>query len=54
MSLVQLEYGFILSHLGVSTVVGGFSGIKQLDETVAAAGNSDVHPEEIMNDIQRI
>jgi len=54
MSLVQLAYGFILGHPGVSTVVGGFSTIEQLDGTVAAVGNMDSLPKEIMGEIQQI
>jgi aryl-alcohol dehydrogenase-like predicted oxidoreductase len=54
LSLVQLAYGFILSHPGVSTVVGGFSAIDQLDDTIAAVGNMDSLPKDIMREIQRI
>jgi L-glyceraldehyde 3-phosphate reductase len=52
MSLVQLAYGFILSHSGVSTVVGGFSAIEQLDDTVAAAGELAPLPRNILDAIQ--
>lgn len=54
MSLVQLAYGFVLSHRGVSTVLGGFSGIEQLDETIAAVGNLESLPGSLMDDIHRI
>ena len=54
MSLVQLAYGFVLSHRGVSTVLGGFSGIEQLDETIAAVGNMESLRVSIMDDIHRI
>ena len=54
MSLVQLAYGFILSHPGVSTVLGGFSAAEQLDEIVAAAGNLESLPKDLMDEIQQI
>jgi aryl-alcohol dehydrogenase-like predicted oxidoreductase len=54
MSVVQLAYGFILSHPGVSTVVGGFSAIEQLDDTIAAVAEMDPLPNEIMGEIQQI
>ena len=54
MSLVQLAYGFILSHSGVSTVLGGFSAIDQLDEIVAAAGNTESLPQAVMDEIRQI
>ena len=53
-SFVQLAYGFILGHPGVSTVLGGFSAIDQLDDTIAAVGNMDSLPKDIMGEIQRI
>lgn len=54
MSLVQLAYGFILSHPGVSTVVGGFSSIEQLDDTIGAAADYDALPNEVMEQIKQI
>ena len=54
MSLVRLAYGFILSHPGVSTVVGGFSSIEQLDDTIAAAADYDALPNEVMEQIKQI
>jgi L-glyceraldehyde 3-phosphate reductase len=54
MSLVQLAYGFILGHAGVSTVVGGFSAMNQLDDTIAAVGNMDSLPKDVIGAIQQI
>ncbi len=54
MSIVQLAYGFILGHPGVSTVLGGFSSIEQLDDTVMASGNMDSLPKDILTEIQQI
>jgi len=54
MSLVQLAYGFILSNPGASTVVGGFSAIEQLDNTIAAAAELESLPKEIMGEIHQI
>jgi aryl-alcohol dehydrogenase-like predicted oxidoreductase len=54
LSLVQLAYGFILSHPGVSTVVGGFSAIEQLDDIIATVTEMDTLPKEIIGEIQEI
>ncbi len=54
MSIVQLAYGFILSHPGVSTVVGGFSAIEQLDDTIAAVAEMEPLPKEMMDEINQI
>jgi aryl-alcohol dehydrogenase-like predicted oxidoreductase len=53
-SLMRLAYGFILSHPDVSTAVGGYSAIEQLDETIAAVAEMDTLPKEIMGEIQQI
>jgi L-glyceraldehyde 3-phosphate reductase len=54
MSLVQLAYGFILSHPDVSTVLGGFSGAEQVDEIAAAAGDADALPADVLDGIRQI
>jgi aryl-alcohol dehydrogenase-like predicted oxidoreductase len=41
-TLAQAAYKFILSHSQVSTVIGGFSDIAQLEEAVAALGQGDL------------
>lgn len=37
MSLIDLAYGFVLAHPGVSTVLGGISSVEQIEGIVAAA-----------------
>ena len=54
MSLAQLAYGFILSHPGVSTVLGGFSAIEQVDEIVAAVGDLDSLPTDLVGEIRQV
>jgi len=54
MSVAALAYKFILTHPGVSTVVGGFSSAQQLEETVASAGEAGQLSDEAMSDIRRV
>jgi L-glyceraldehyde 3-phosphate reductase len=54
MSIAQLAYGFILSHAGVSTVVGGFSSLDQVNEVLAAAAHVEPLPNELMSSIRRV
>lgn len=54
MSLVQLSYGFVLGHPGVSTVIGGFSAADQVDDTIAAAADLEALPPHVLDAIQRI
>lgn len=54
MSIVQLAYGFILGHPGVSTALAGFSAINQLEDTVAGVANMDSLPKDVMGQIHEI
>ena len=44
-SLAQAAYRFILSHPGVTTVLGGFSAMSQLEELTAMSGAGPFAPE---------
>jgi L-glyceraldehyde 3-phosphate reductase len=44
-SLAQAAYRFVLSHPGVSTVIGGFSALEQLEELAAASGMGAFPPD---------
>ena len=54
MSIVQLAYRFILTHPGVSTVLGGFSSSEQVDEIVAGSADLESLSEEVMTGIRRL
>jgi len=54
MGIVQLAYGFILSHPGVSTVLGGFSSIEQVRDTVAACADFYSLSEEVIVKIRQV
>lgn len=54
MSIAQLAYGFILSHASVSTAVGGFSSLDQVNEVLAAAAHVERLPNEVMIDIRQV
>lgn len=54
MSLVQLAYAFILGHAGVSTVLGGFSSVEQVEDTAAAAAAARPLPGNVLEQIRRI
>lgn len=43
-SLAQATYRFILSNPGVATVLGGFSGVEQLEELAAVSGRGPTAP----------
>ncbi len=45
--LTRLAYRFVLSHPGVTSVVGGFSDIRQLEEVVRAAAAGRFSPDEV-------
>jgi predicted aldo/keto reductase-like oxidoreductase len=53
MGVVQLAYGFILSHSGVSTVLGGFSSAQQVEDTVTSAADVDSLSENLLMDVAR-
>jgi aryl-alcohol dehydrogenase-like predicted oxidoreductase len=44
-SLAQAAYRFVLSHPGVSTVLGGFSAISQLEELATMSGSGPFAPD---------
>lgn len=46
-TVAQAAYQFILSHPGVSTVVGGFSEMAHLEQAVAASNMGPLSPEEL-------
>jgi aryl-alcohol dehydrogenase-like predicted oxidoreductase len=46
-SLAQAAYRFILSNPGVATVLGGFSGIEQVEELVAVSGRGSIGPDKM-------
>jgi len=46
-TMVQAAKRFILSHPGVSTVLGGFSGLEHLEEGVPASGAGPLSPVEM-------
>jgi aryl-alcohol dehydrogenase-like predicted oxidoreductase len=54
MSIVQLAYRFILTHRGVSTVLGGFSSSEQVNEAVTAAADFDSLSDEVIDEIRRV
>jgi aryl-alcohol dehydrogenase-like predicted oxidoreductase len=54
MSIVELAYRFILSHAGVSTVLGGFSSVRQVEETVGTAADADPLSQQVLSDLHRI
>jgi len=54
LSLVQLAYGFILSHSGVSTVLGGFSSTQQVEQTIEAAAEAESLPQVVLKEIHRV
>lgn len=45
LSLAQAAYRFVLSHPGVTTVLGGFSALDQLEELAAVSGTEPFAPE---------
>ncbi|MBI1774468.1 MAG: aldo/keto reductase [Proteobacteria bacterium] len=53
MSLAQAAYRFVLTHPGVTTVLGGFSSIDQIDE-IAAASASGGLDSDVMTEIERV
>jgi len=54
MSIVELAYRFILTHSGVSTVLGGFSSAEQVDEAVAAGGDFAALSDELISQIREV
>ncbi|HZT24286.1 MAG TPA: aldo/keto reductase [Pseudolabrys sp.] len=54
LSIVHLAYRFILSHSGVSTVLGGFSSVQQVEDTVRAVGEAELLSEEMHQQIHRL
>ncbi len=44
-SLAQVAYRFVLMHPGVSTALGGFSSLKQMEEITAVSGLPPIPPE---------
>jgi aryl-alcohol dehydrogenase-like predicted oxidoreductase len=54
MSIMQLAYRFILSHPGVSTVLGGFSSVRQVEEIVGTSADVDPLPQQVLSDLHRI
>jgi len=54
LSLVELAYRFILGHSGVGTVLGGFSSVEQVEDTVRAAADADSLPDEILEQVRQI
>jgi aryl-alcohol dehydrogenase-like predicted oxidoreductase len=46
-SLAQAAYRFVLAHSGVTTVLGGFSSIDQLEELVAVSGAGPFPPDQL-------
>jgi L-glyceraldehyde 3-phosphate reductase len=47
-SLAQAAVRFILMEEGVSTVLGGFSDVKQLEEVASASGAGPLTPEQLV------
>jgi L-glyceraldehyde 3-phosphate reductase len=43
--MAQAAYRFVLSHPGVTTVIGGFSAIDQLEELAAMSGAGPFPPD---------
>lgn len=52
-SLAQAAYQFVLSHPGVTTAIGGFSSLDQLEEIVAVSGEPPL-PAQAMAEIEKI
>jgi len=52
-TLAQAAYQFILSHPGVSTVVGGYSELSHLEDAVACSGKGPL-PAEDMQRLQQV
>jgi aryl-alcohol dehydrogenase-like predicted oxidoreductase len=44
-SLAQMAYRFVLMHPGVSTALGGFSSLEQMEEIAAVSGLPPIPPE---------
>ncbi len=52
-SLAQAAYQFVLGHPGVTTAIGGFSSVAQLEEIAAVSGEPPI-PAETMAEIEAI
>jgi L-glyceraldehyde 3-phosphate reductase len=52
-SLAQAAYRFVLMHQSVSTVLGGFSSLEQMEEITAVSGLPPI-PTELLADVETV